>query len=367
MAGRAVMTRVYWVFMKPDIEAQRELAHLRALLTMSRELLQTDQADGVFDVVGHAVAEQLHASAALLIVRVDEEQVVAFDSHGKPQVGIQGHPWYQAASSMLGQPCAERAEAIQPAARRVGRRVLALGVPVPTAMAALVVGWEHEADAEAWSERERILSAVLELAAAALGSLQSRSSLERLVYEQYEQMADTAHAHAAELARRDVDAGEMRQLSLTDVLTGLYNRRGFFIHAEQVFKLAQRKRARSAVIFADVDGLKRVNDELGHEAGDRLIRDAASVFRESFRDADVVARLGGDEFVAYTLDDGQPNIILSRLHANLHAFNLMQERPYQVSISAGVVQCDPASEQNLLNYIVLADQQMYQHKRRRLH
>jgi diguanylate cyclase (GGDEF)-like protein len=180
-------------------------------------------------------------------------------------------------------------------------------------------------------------------------------------------MSDAAHAHAAELARRDAAEAEMRLLSLTDVLTGLHNRRGFFIHAEQVFKMAQRKRAPSAVIFADVDGLKQVNDELGHETGDELIRDAAAVFRESFRDADVVARIGGDEFVAFTLDDGQPDVILSRLQANLHAFNLMQERPYTLAISAGVVQCDPASEHKLLNYVVLADQQMYALKRRRLH
>jgi len=355
--------------MKPDIESQRELVQLRALLSMSRELLQADQVDSVFDIVGHVVSEQLNASAALLIVCADEEQIVAFDRGGKPHVGVAGHPWYQAARSMLGKPGRERTEAmaIQPVARRVGRRVLALGMPVPTAMAALVAGWEHEAEEPAWRERERILSAVLELAAAALGSLQSRNALEQLVYTQYEQMADVAQSHAAELARRDVDEGEMRRLSLTDVLTGLHNRRGFFVHAEQVFKVAQRKRARSAVIFADVDGLKSVNDELGHETGDGLIRDAASVFRESFRDADVVARLGGDEFVAYTLDDRQPWVILARLHANLHAFNLMQERAYRVSVSPGIVQCDPASEQNLVNYIVLADQQMYLHKRRRLH
>lgn len=355
--------------MKLDIESRRELARLRALLSMSRALLQADQADGVFDVVGHAVAGQLHAHAALLIVRVDGEQAVAFDRDGKPHVGVGSHPWYQAARSMLEMPRGERGEAmaIQPEVKRVGRCVLALGVPVPSAMAALVVGWEHDAGPEAWCEREWILSAVLDLAAAALGSLHSRSSLERLVCTQYEQMADTAQAHAAELARLDANAGEMRRLSLTDVLTGLHNRRGFFVHAEQVFKLAQRKRTRSAVIFADVDGLKGVNDELGHESGDSLIRDAAAVFRESFRDADVVARLGGDEFVAYTLDDGQPQVILARLYSNLHAFNLMQERPYHLSISAGLVQCDPASEQNLLNYVVLADQQMYLHKRRRLH
>lgn len=356
--------------MKHDTASRLELAQMHALLTTARELLQADEAKGVLELVGQSIAELTHASSALLVVCADDEEIVAFDRHGKPRSEVPGHPWYQAATAMLAGPCgvsSGQAAAIQPAARRLGQRVLALGVPAPCAVAALVVGWDQEADSLAWQERRRVLSTILELAVAALGRLQSRSSLERLVYSQYEQMADTAQAHADELARRDAVEGEMRMLSLTDVLTGLNNRRGFFLHAEQIFKVAQRTHARSAVIFADVNGLKHVNDELGHEAGDGLLRDAATVFRESFRDADVVARLGGDEFVAYTLDDGQPQLILSRLHANLHAFNLMQERPYQVSISAGMVQCDPIGGESLLNYVLLADQRMYAHKRRRLH
>jgi diguanylate cyclase (GGDEF)-like protein len=156
-------------------------------------------------------------------------------------------------------------------------------------------------------------------------------------------------------------------LSLTDVLTGLYNRRGFFVQAEHLFKVARRKRARSAVIFADIDGLKQINDELGHDSGDSAIRDAGAVFRQSFRQADVVSRIGGDEFVAYTLDDEQPDVILARIRANLRAFNLMQERTYAVSMSAGIVQCDPIGEQPLADYLLLADEQMYAQKRSRLH
>jgi diguanylate cyclase (GGDEF)-like protein len=355
--------------MKQDSTSQPELAHLRALLTVARDLLQTDERQGVLELVGSLISEQTKACAALLVVSGDVEDIVVFDGHGKAHPADQTHPWYPPAAAMLAGACKETGEqeVVGPAAHRVGKRILVLGVPAPAAMATLVVGWNEDAGAADWQARRRILSAVLELAAAALGRMQSHSSLEQLVYSQYEQMAHTAQAHADELARRDVAEGEMRLLSLTDVLTGLHNRRGFFLHAEQVFKIAQRKHARSAVIFADVDGLKHVNDELGHEAGDHLIRDAAAVFRKSFRSADVIARLGGDEFVAYTLDEGQPKIILSRLHANLDAFNLLRERPYRLSISAGIVQCDPASEQNLLNYVELADHQMYLHKRRGLH
>jgi diguanylate cyclase (GGDEF)-like protein len=91
------------------------------------------------------------------------------------------------------------------------------------------------------------------------------------------------------------------------------------------------------------------------------------VFRQSFRQADVVARLGGDEFAAFTLDDEHPEVILERIRANLRAFNLMQERPYSVSISAGVVQCDPNAGQTLSHYLVLADEQILAKKRSRLH
>ena len=191
--------------------------------------------------------------------------------------------------------------------------------------------------------------------------------LERRVSDPREDTPNNSAPHAAEGARRDEAVAEMRMLSLTDVLTGLYNRRGFFLQAEQIYKLAVRKRTKSAVIFADIDGLKRVNDALGHEAGDRLIQDAAQVFRASFRHADVVARLGGDEFVAYTLDDEQPGVILQRIQANLSAFNLMQERPYLVSISAGVVQCDASNGQTLAQYVLLADEKMYAQKRGRMH
>lgn len=105
-----------------------------------------------------------------------------------------------------------------------------------------------------------------------------------------------------------------------------------------------------------------MNDQLGHEIGDRLIRGAA-VLRESLRDTDVLARLGGDEFVAFALDDAHLRVILARLRENLHAFNLMQERTYRLSTSAGAVQCDPYGDAPLPDYVQQADRKMYVHKR----
>jgi diguanylate cyclase (GGDEF)-like protein len=346
-------------------EHDMELRQLRALLGMSRELLQSDSPLGALELAGRAMAELTRPSSALLVVRGDAEQAVAFDRDGRPRPAGPRHPRYAQAIAML--DGGVRASTDTSVQRLAGPRTLALGVPALAAIAVLVADWDAEADDREWAERRRILTVVLELAVATMGRIDARSSLERLVCTQYEQMADTAEAHANEMARRDLAEDEMRILSMTDVLTGLHNRRGFFVHADQVFKVAQRRQATSAVIFADVDGLKLVNDELGHEAGDALIRDAGMVFRESFRTADVTARLGGDEFVAYTLDDTRPEVILGRLQDNLRAFNLMQERPYRVALSAGIVQCDPSRKQGLPDYVVLADHQMYAQKRRRLH
>lgn len=348
-------------------------AHLLApgqlcvLLTLSRDLLQTDEASGSLDLIGRTLAEMVRPDSALLLLRGDVLNIVGFDKHGVPQPAGPGHPLHQTGLSLLAGRGGGKPRPDPPQREHAGGRTLALSAPAQGALAVLVVAWDHELAPARLDGCRRALSYLLQLTAAALGKINAYSSLERRVFEQRDAIEKTSVTHAAELARRDETAAELRMLSLTDVMTGLYNRRGFFLQAEQVYKLARRKRTLSAVIFADIDGLKRVNDELGHDIGDQLIRDAAFVFRESFRQADVVARLGGDEFVAYTLDDEQPSVILQRIQANLRAFNLMQERPYAVAMSAGIVQCDAGGGQALSHYVHLADAEMYAHKRGRLH
>lgn len=355
--------------MKKKVEAQLlALGQLRVLLTLSRDLLQTDEANGSLDMIGRALVEMVRPDSALLLLRGDRTHVVGFDKHGVPHPAGSDHRLYQAGMYLLSAPGGKDAPVQEDQQlEHSGMRTFALAVPAQGAVAVLVVAWDRGLDAAELDRCKRPLSYILQLAAAALGRIDAYSALAKRVRDQREEMTSTSATHAVELARRDEAAAELRMLSLTDVLTGLYNRRGFFLQAEQIYKLARRKRTKSAVIFADIDGLKRVNDELGHDAGDRLIRDAAFVFRESFRQADVVARLGGDEFAAYTLDDEQPHVILQRIQANLRAFNLMQERPYAVSISAGVVQCDAIGEHTLSHYVFLADQQMYVNKRGRMH
>lgn len=351
------------------MQRQPAASQLRALLTLARELFQDDDMLSSLRLAGRTLVELLRPETALLLRRNDRLDLIGFDRDGAVHAAGSDHPLYQVGLAHL----AAMDSAVGTAMRedrppeRVGTRTLVLAVPAHAPLAVLVVAWDHDLDEPAQDAHAWAMSSVLALTAAALGKIEVRTALEQLVLHQRARIASSAAEYAAELARRDQAAAEMRMLSLTDVLTGLYNRRGFFVQAERVFKVARRKRARSAVIFADIDGLKHVNDALGHDVGDRLIRDMAHVFRQSFRQADVVARLGGDEFVAYTLDDERPRVILERLAANLHAFNLMQERPYTVSASAGLVQCDPRGDQTLADYVLQADERMYRHKRGRLH
>jgi len=337
----------------------REIQQLQALLTMSRELMQVDDATAAVALTGRTMLELSEGNGALLLVRGDISESIGFDRSGRPYAADSTHGWHRLALERLG----HEADGVS----MPSPRTMVVGVPMQQAMAVLVVGWEDDTRSETWSERRRILETILELTVATLGRISTRSSLEGLVSTQYEQMASTAQAHADELARRDETEGEIRALALIDVLTGLNNRRGFFVQAEHMFKLAQRNRTGSLVIYADIDDLKLVNDQLGHETGDRMIREAADVLRESLRDTDVLARFGGDEFVAFALDDAHPRVILTRLKENLGAFNLMQERPYRLSISIGAVRCNPGGEAPLLDYVRLADREMYLHKRRCLH
>jgi diguanylate cyclase (GGDEF)-like protein len=357
--------------MKKDRVETRQLgpAQLRILLPLARDLLQTDEAQGSLALIGRALAETVRFDSALLLLRSNRMDLVGFDSHGIAGSAGPDHPLYRAAVRMTAD-AVDAADALSDSEQQLeyrGPRRLVLAVPAHAAAVVLAVSWNHDLDTTTQDAYERTLSYILQLAGAAMGKIESQTSLERLLREQRQELADTSVTHAEELQQRDAAVSEMRMLSLTDVLTGLYNRRGFFLQAEQIYKLARRKRTKSAVIFADIDGLKRVNDQLGHEAGDAMIKDAALVFRQSCRHADVVARLGGDEFVAYTLDDEQPGVILARIEANLRAFNLMQERPYCVAVSAGVVLVDSSADRTLSYYVLLADEQMYAQKRSRLH
>ncbi len=160
---------------------------------------------------------------------------------------------------------------------------------------------------------------------------------------------------------------EIRSLSLIDELTGLSNRRAFFTLADQRLQLLERRSALCLLVFADVDGLKWVNDELGHEAGDRLLLEATRVLRSTFRRTDLVARLGGDEFVilADEASEADIDLVLDRIDRNVEERNAGSGEEFRLSISAGAV-CFKASPSVCLQDLVAeADHRMLRCKQKR--
>lgn len=168
-------------------------------------------------------------------------------------------------------------------------------------------------------------------------------------------------------AQRKLAESQMKELTLKDDLTELRNRRGFLLLTEQELRLARNKRIGLDLwlVFADLDGLKQINDTLGHQAGSQAIIHTAGILRESFRETDVIARIGGDEFaiLAVTNDADSGNILASRIKNNLRAFNLRENLPYRLSLSIGAVRVDPDKSPSITELLEAADQAMYEQKR----
>jgi diguanylate cyclase (GGDEF)-like protein len=160
---------------------------------------------------------------------------------------------------------------------------------------------------------------------------------------------------------------EMEQLALTDELTGLRNRRGFLVLADQALRMARRTRSKCALVFVDLDGLKRVNDTRGHAAGDALIADAARVLGSVFRESDVVGRVGGDEFAVLALLDEHDGAtaVSARLQSEIDRFNAELVPTLRVAMSIGIEEINCAAETPLDVLLSRADRAMYERKRRR--
>ncbi len=157
----------------------------------------------------------------------------------------------------------------------------------------------------------------------------------------------------------------IQTLSLADELTGLYNRRGFLAFCKQHLNSLRRTNKGVVIVYADLDGLKAINDSFGHKEGDRALVKTAELLKENFRSSDVLGRLGGDEFIvlaAVDPDGGMEKLIL-RLERKFESFNALKSCPYNLSISLGVAQLEPDGTQSMEELMARADAAMYENKR----
>lgn len=156
----------------------------------------------------------------------------------------------------------------------------------------------------------------------------------------------------------------LRNLSLTDELTGLNNRRGFTVLATGLLKFARRARHPLCLMYIDMDSLKGLNNKFGHAEGDIALTHFARILTETFRDSDVVARLGGDEFAVLTIDASDSGLVTiqTRLQSNVDSYNLVSVRGYSLSYSLGIIQVDLDTTLTVEALLAQADKAMYEHK-----
>ncbi len=135
--------------------------------------------------------------------------------------------------------------------------------------------------------------------------------------------------------------------------------------AEQQLKNARREKKKLLFLAADLDNLKKINDNFGHPEGDAVLANAAAILKNSCRESDIVARLGGDEFTILTMEspDMNSDILATRIKASIEEFNSEAYKPYKLSISTGIVLYDPEHHQSIEELFFTADKLMYDQKK----
>jgi len=192
-----------------------------------------------------------------------------------------------------------------------------------------------------------------------------RKHLEELVKERTAELNILNEKLQLELAERTKLEEKLHAASITDEMTGLLNRRGFLILAQKHLELAERNKKRFAILFLDLNGMKKINDEFGHREGDRALIDVSNVLKRTFRKADIVARIGGDEFtvlIADVPDMAIEETVAQHINDNLNACNSETKRGYKLSVSMGMAYYDPERPYPVEELLDGADELMYEHK-----
>jgi diguanylate cyclase (GGDEF)-like protein len=210
-------------------------------------------------------------------------------------------------------------------------------------------------------ETLNLLQNIAGITLASMENFQVYSQIERQLHDRTAALEHTNTLLQKEIQTRKILEAEIRILSLTDELTGMYNRHGFFLLAEQQIRLAKRSRTNTSIIFVEIDGLNNILKMWGEDFRDDAILSVARLLKRTCRNSDTIGRLEETEFVV--LAQGcEPGcyIIKQRLQDAIDISNQSKQFPFHLVINVGVQGYESKPHLPLDDLITLAQINIYQ-------
>ena len=197
-----------------------------------------------------------------------------------------------------------------------------------------------------------------------------RSLISNVIKSQdlYQRRADAEEELEHVVKELEISNKKLYNLSVRDELTGLYNRRGFYLQVEKLKKDETNGIETGFVLFADIDGLKIINDTFGHREGDYAISTAAKIFKKHFAEEDIIARMSGDEFTAVSVKPKTKEDIIALIALIQQEFaehNRTSGKQFNVSMSIGYAGFSSKNEVVFDEIIRLADEDLYEEKKKK--
>lgn len=345
----------------------------KRLVEIIRDLCLAPSLDILMTLVGVAARELTHADGATFVLREGEQCFYAHENAVAPLWKGQRFPL---CSCICGWAITHKQAAIIEDVYSDAR--IPVEAYAPTFVKSLTVVPMRQNNPVGvigvyWAERHHPLAEEVELlqiladtTATVLDRLLGQEMPEAEARSQLRVLEHTNAKLRAEVLQRHTTEAELKRLSLTDGLTGLYNRRGFFLLANPKLLQAHRQQQSVTVFFIDVDYLKQVNDHYGHESGDGLILGTAASLHKTYCEGDILARLGGDEFLVLAINCADGQDVIKRLKANAEIFAQDNNLPYPLSMSVGLAVNHGDGANLTLNQLVSqADAAMYAQKQHR--
>lgn len=161
------------------------------------------------------------------------------------------------------------------------------------------------------------------------------------------------------------------EVSKSDELTQIYNRRGFLVTVRKVMREQKNQNRCAVIIYADMNNLKLINDKFGHEEGDYSLKSIAEILKEALGEDAIIGRFGGDEFAAFLFvdDKNYEQDLRGRITDATVALNDGNDKPYYISMSVGLSSFENREDSVLNDAMVRADVDLYlqkKHKRNKI-